>query len=55
MEGGIVKPISKTNVHKICSGQVVLTLATAVKELVENSIDAGATNIGKYSILNVLL
>ncbi|KAK3601871.1 hypothetical protein CHS0354_041804 [Potamilus streckersoni] len=40
-----IKAIDKTSVHRICSGQVVLTLATAVKELVENSIDAGATNI----------
>ncbi|KAF8562928.1 hypothetical protein P879_11318, partial [Paragonimus westermani] len=32
-------------VHKICSGQVVVTLASAVKELVENSIDSGATKI----------
>ncbi|KAF6775787.1 hypothetical protein AHF37_04951 [Paragonimus kellicotti] len=32
-------------VHKICSGQVVITLASAVKELVENSIDSGATKI----------
>lgn len=45
---GAIKAIDKHSVHQICSGQVVLTLATAVKELVENSIDAGASNIGKY-------
>ncbi|XP_041671276.1 mismatch repair endonuclease PMS2 [Cheilinus undulatus] len=42
---GAIKAIDRNSVHQICSGQVVLTLATAVKELVENSIDAGATNI----------
>ncbi|XP_069839929.1 mismatch repair endonuclease PMS2 [Dendropsophus ebraccatus] len=40
-----IKPIDRKSVHQICSGQVVLSLATAVKELVENSIDAGATSI----------
>lgn len=38
-----IKPINKETVHRICSGQVVLNIATAVKELVENAIDAGAT------------
>ncbi|XP_022129098.2 mismatch repair endonuclease PMS2 isoform X2 [Pieris rapae] len=40
-----IKPINKDTVHKICSGQVVVSLAIAVKELLENSLDAGATNV----------
>ncbi|KAK9789027.1 hypothetical protein WJX73_005134 [Symbiochloris irregularis] len=40
-----IKAIDRAAVHRICSGQVVLDLATAVKELVENAIDAGATNV----------
>lgn len=40
-----IKAIDRASVHRICSGQVVLNLAMAVKELVENSIDAGARNI----------
>ncbi|KAG7199448.1 hypothetical protein KM043_014075 [Ampulex compressa] len=35
--------ISKEAIHQICSGQVVLDLGTAIKELVENSLDSGAS------------
>lgn len=41
-----IKAIDKESVHRICSGQVVLDMATAVKELLENSLDAGSTSIG---------
>jgi DNA mismatch repair protein PMS2 len=40
-----IRAIDHESVTKICSGQVVVDLATAVKELVENSLDAGATTI----------
>lgn len=43
--GGTIQAIDVNTVHRICSGQVVLTLAVAVKELVENSLDSGATAI----------
>ena len=46
-----IKPIDGKSVHQICSGQVVLSLSTAVKELIENSVDAGATTIGKFGKL----
>ncbi|GMH40727.1 hypothetical protein BSKO_08631 [Bryopsis sp. KO-2023] len=40
-----IKAISGASVHRLCSGQVVLNLASAVKELVENALDSGATVI----------
>jgi DNA mismatch repair protein PMS2 len=45
IESQIIKPIAKGIVHRICSGQVILDLSSAVKELVENSLDAAATSI----------
>ena len=40
-----IQAIDKSTVHRICSGQVILDLATAVKELVENALDSGANNV----------
>lgn len=45
MSSNDIKAIDKASVHRITSGQVVVDLQTAVKELVENSLDAGATNL----------
>ncbi|KAJ6444216.1 signal recognition particle protein [Purpureocillium lavendulum] len=40
-----IKPIDSRSVHQIQSGQVIVDLCSVVKELVENSIDSGASII----------
>ena len=47
-ESNAIKAIDTSSIHRITSGQVVIDLQTAVKELLENSLDAGATNIGAF-------
>ena len=45
MAGRNIKAIDQTSVHKICSGQVILDPSSALKELVENALDAGGSKI----------
>ncbi|KAL5614848.1 hypothetical protein BROUX41_004930 [Berkeleyomyces rouxiae] len=40
-----IKAIDSGTIHKIQSGQVIVDLCSVAKELIENSIDAGATSI----------
>jgi len=48
MSNSTIKAIDKSSIHRITSGQVVIDLQTAVKELLENSVDAGATSVGEF-------
>ncbi|CUS23619.1 LAQU0S11e00386g1_1 [Lachancea quebecensis] len=40
-----IAAINDTDVHRITSGQVIIDLASAVKELLDNSIDSGADQV----------
>lgn len=46
LEMANIRALDASSVHKLCSSQVVITLAIAIKELIENSVDAGSTKIG---------
>lgn len=42
-----IRPIDSGAVHRICSGQVVVNLATAVKELVENAVVSSLSRVAR--------
>jgi hypothetical protein len=48
-----IRPMDRDSVRRIVTGQAVMDLASCVKELLDNSIDAGSKNIN--STLWVLL
>ena len=48
----MIQNLSDETVHTIATNQVVVSLAVAVKELVENSLDAGATQGSFYALVN---
>ncbi len=42
---GAILPIPQQDVRRIVSGQVISDMSSAVKELLDNAVDAGATSI----------
>ena len=41
-----IHELSESVNRKICTGQVIISLPGACRELIDNALDAGATNIG---------
>ena len=48
---GSILPIQQEDVRRIVSGQVISDMSSAVKELVDNALDAGATSINSEFFL----
>lgn len=47
----LIRPIPADQVRHIAAGQVIFDLASAVKELVDNALDAGSTSINSKFVL----
>ena len=54
-DGGIIRPIQEESVRRIVAGQAVSDLASAVKELVDNALDAGSKSINSRSFCLVFM
>jgi len=51
--GGDLKKLPKATVKLITSSQVITSVFSVVKELVENSLDAKATSIDIKLVINI--
>ena len=40
-----IRPLTGTIRHRLCAGQVCVSIASCVKELIENSLDAQSTRL----------